>query len=100
MKNLNKKSWYRALKVLYISTYIGSIILVILGIVISVISYFVGESGMETVILFLIIVGVIIVPLFFYIVKHIFFYIITGTWNIEKEGNHEKIQKQKEKTKE
>jgi len=99
MKNLNEKSWYRALKVLYIITYIGSIILVILGIVISVISYFVGESGMETVILFLIIVGVIIVPLFFYIVKHIFFYIITGTWNIEKEEGHGKIQKQREKTK-
>lgn len=99
MENLNDKSWYRALKVLYIIAYISFIILVFLGIVISVISYFVGESGMETAILFLVIIGVIIVPLFFYIVKHTFFYIITGTWNMEKEESHGKIQKQREKTK-
>ncbi len=51
--------------------YIGSIIFFILGIVIGVILYFAGESGMTATILLLIIVGVIIVPLFFYIVKHI-----------------------------
>ena len=83
--DLESKSWYRLLKLLYIGTFICTELFVLFGIVISVGGVFVGETGMGGVIILLFLIGIIVIPILFYIIKHSFLYILLGSWKPDKE---------------
>lgn len=80
ISDLKDEIWYRLLKVIYISIFICTEILVLAGIITSISTFMGGESGMLNIIILLVVAELILVPFLFYLIKHSFYYIVTGKW--------------------
>lgn len=80
ISDLEEKAWYRFLKVIFILTYLFSEIAAISGFI-----YFAAseEPGKEGLFSFLLVMAILGIPIFHYLVRHIFLYIVSGKWNLK-----------------
>jgi len=81
--DLEKLSWYRLLKVLYILSYVlseGYIIMVMFLVTHSMLQ---GESGMIEIMALVLFIGLIGIPIVFYLIQHITYYILSSKWDLK-----------------